>query len=439
MNQTLLALDLPSAAGAGVPDAADRVGFDIGWDHARHGLVPPPQLMLDGTPISQGWRAGRAVFGRRLRATGRGVRQWLDLRLRAWREGAGFEELQVTPHYLTQIETPHCPVTRAPRGGAPDSDDAPVIVRLRHDAGYAAGHLVVLSRRAAMAHRGRPAAQLLQIARQAARDPAAAPDGLDADQWARLAALASLVVELPQAMAARIALRVLPPNRVRVLNPAQGLQVLLTLRLQAAGWSRRARAVAELLPRPELRHDFNLFVGALAARLMAIPADADARAQRWALEDAWACGRVQRRWEQFAVQLSAAEAEALLQRLAASELGARRAFAARGLVLIGERDVERLRTTAVAVIATRRLDDHAVRIRAARRVRRGRRTAGRGLGDGFARRRTRSEDNEKHEGTHARSLARASMIARGRGSYGGSLSYATQSAGSVTHAWRRQS
>ena len=46
-------------------DLGDQAGFQIGWDHAHHGLVPPAGLLLDGTPIGQGWRAGRAVFGRR--------------------------------------------------------------------------------------------------------------------------------------------------------------------------------------------------------------------------------------------------------------------------------------------------------------------------------------------------------------------------------------
>jgi hypothetical protein len=78
--------------------------------------------------------------------------------------------------------------------------------------------------------------------------------------------------------------------------------------------------VADLLPRPELRHDFNLFVGALAARLMSIPGDIGPRDLRWAQEDAWADGRVQRRWAQFVVQMSQAESEALLQRLADSGL-----------------------------------------------------------------------------------------------------------------------
>lgn len=314
MTQALLSFDTPCA------DPLDRVGFDIGWDHARHALVPPAEMMLDGTPVSQGWLAGRAVFGRRSAPASRGVRQWLALRLEAWRGGIDFDTLQVTPNHLVQIEASHCPVTRQALGGIGSSDVAPVICRLREDAGYGAGNLVVLSRAAAHAKTGCTAAQALDRAERMAREGLDWVDGLDAGAWARLATLMSLAVELPQVQAARIALRALPPNRVRVLNPAQGLQVLLTLRLQAAGWSRRARAVADLLPRPELRHDFNLFVGALAARLMSIPDDIDARSLRWAQEDAWADARVQRRWAQFAVQLSAAESEALLQRLADSGL-----------------------------------------------------------------------------------------------------------------------
>jgi hypothetical protein len=320
MTQALLSFDTLPA------DPLDRVGFDIGWDHARHALVPPAELMLDGTPVSQGWRAARAVFGHRVQASSRGVRQWLALRLEAWRQGLDFDTEQVTPHHLVQLETSHCPVTRRPLGGATSGDLAPVVVRLREDAGYAAGNLVVLSRLAAHAKAGRDHAHVLDLAHRVRLGDATAQadttglDGLGADAWTRLATLMSLAVELPQVQAGRLPLHVLPPNRVRVLNPAQGLQVLLTLRLQASGWSRRARAVADLLPRGELRHDFNLFVGALAARLMSIADDTTGRALRWAQEDAWGDARVQRRWSQFIVQLSAAESEALLHRLAEAGL-----------------------------------------------------------------------------------------------------------------------
>jgi hypothetical protein len=162
MTQTLLSFDTPAVA------PLDRTGFDIGWDHARHALVPPAELMLDGTPVSQGWLAGRAVFGRRTVAATRWVRLWLALRLQAWREGAEFDTLQVTPHYLSQLEPSHCPVTRRPLGGS--GDEAPVICRLRRDAGYAAGQLVVLSRLAAQALAAMDAAQALALAERLARE-----------------------------------------------------------------------------------------------------------------------------------------------------------------------------------------------------------------------------------------------------------------------------
>ena len=63
-----------------------------------------------------------------------------------------------------------------------------------------------------------------------------------------------------------------------------------------------------------LRIDFNLFIGALAPRVLEAGADADAVALRHTLEDAWADARVNRRWQHFIVQISADETETLLLR-----------------------------------------------------------------------------------------------------------------------------
>ena len=118
MNQTAFQLDVaPSQrldrASAAVPQSdADRLGFDIGWDHAHHGLVPPAELLLDGTPLGQGWRAGKAVFGRRSAATQRSTRQWLALRTLAWRRGIAFEPQRLSAHELAQCHVDRCPVLR---------------------------------------------------------------------------------------------------------------------------------------------------------------------------------------------------------------------------------------------------------------------------------------------------------------------------------------
>ncbi len=296
-------------------DVCDAAGFEIGWDHAHHGLVPPPGLLLDGTPVGQGWRAGRAVFGRRTLAATRTVRQWLALRTQAWRQGIAFETTQVTAHYLGQIETTHCPVTRRPLGGC--ADTAPVVERLNRAAGYAAGNLAVVSAAAADARADAPDTReaLARAARVEAgiEDPA---DGLTVADCCRLAVLASFATPLGFAEAARIPMRLLPPNRVRLLNAPQGLQAMVTRLFAGPGWSARLRELADRLPAadPALRHDFQLFVGAFAARLPA--ADADALAVRHALEDAWACERVARRWQAFVLALGERATEALLARTA---------------------------------------------------------------------------------------------------------------------------
>jgi hypothetical protein len=304
-------------------------GFAIGWDHAHHGLVPPAELLLEGTPVSQGWRAGKAVYGARTLAASRTVRQWLSLRLLAWRSGVAFDDMAVTPNHIKQIETTHCPITRSTLGGTAMAATAAQIERVNPQAGCAAGNLVVLSRAAALAREGLSTQQTLSRARQAERCQALGlpADDLNAAAWWRLAALASFATPLPYAEAARVPLAVLPPNRARVLNVAQCLQALLTLQFTLPNWSARMTAFASWLPAEQgLRTDFHLFVGALAPRVLeasnqstqanthaGTTASADLRR---ALEDAWLQPRVQRRWLQFALALGEARASILAERLA---------------------------------------------------------------------------------------------------------------------------
>lgn len=361
INETLSGVvgDVTSEAGSQVEmkwpaeanAPADAVGFGIGWDHAHHGLVPPPGLLLEGTPIGQGWRAGRAVFGGHARSrtwpANRHTRAWLALRIEAWLAGAAFDLTTVTPNHLAQIDARRCPVRRVALGGGSggsggglatgDAPDAPCIERLNPEAAYAAGNLVVLSRSAAQAWRGLSVADLVFRARHAEAAEAAGnvvctgDDGntpLDAAAWWRLAALRSFATPLPHADAARLPLAVLPPNRVRVLNAAQALQVLLTLLLTGSDWCARIGEVAALLPAHSQRIDFNLWVGAIAPRLLA--AQSEGRDATRALEDAWLGERVQRRWQHLALTLGEAACEALVQRLAGQKLPGRRAEWLRG-------------------------------------------------------------------------------------------------------------
>jgi hypothetical protein len=298
------------------PHPADpQVGFDIGWDHAHHGRVPPPQHLHLGNPVRQGWQAGRACFGARTLGASRLVRQWLQLRLQAWRVGRVFEREQVTPHYLGQLDVPQCPVTRQALGGGEG-----VIARVHDGAGYAAGNLAMMASLASRAKGTLDWQEALGHAQRAGAADGSAVQGLNAAAWSRLAVLMSFVSVLPHAQAACLPLLVQPPNRLRVLNPVQGLQALVTRELGRPDGTRRLRALAELLPGDALRLDFNLFLSALLPRLIEAGQGRPSWALRHALEDAWRDARVNRCWQRFALQLDESLVEALLQQCAAKAI-----------------------------------------------------------------------------------------------------------------------
>lgn len=323
MNQAILDFDLQA-------QASDRAGFELGWDHARHGLVPPPGLLLDGTPIGQGWRAGKAVFGRRTLAATRLVRRWLALRTTAWRQGEALDPARLTLRHLAALETAHCAVTRRALGGAAGGDDAPVVARLNAAAGYTPSRLAMLCTQAAAALEGLDAGALLRRAVQADAGLADAPGGLTPAQGWRLAVLASFATTMPFTEAVRVPLRVLPPPGAEVVNPVQQLQALVTLQFVSPGWSERIRRLAALLPAAggdALRHDLQLLAGALAARLLEARAGTEPLAVRRALEDAWADRRVNQRWQAFAHALGEAGVHTLLGRALQAPAAAARSAA----------------------------------------------------------------------------------------------------------------
>lgn len=306
----------PEHPGRPLPPGDDPTGFDLGWDHARHGAVPPLGELAAGGALAHGWHAARAVFGVRRGVPRREVRQWLVLRLQAWRERERFDAA-VTPAWLAQLATTQCPVTRRPLGGA--AADAPVLTRLHVDRGYEVGNLAWLSRQAAqwLVHApGAPAARIAHAARvESGIEPA--PPSLPGDAVWRAAVLVSLAAPLlPFAVAVRMPLRLLPPTGVGPLHPAQQLQWLLTRQFLVPGWSGPLRRIAAALPQHALRLEFNLLTGALAPRVLAA-AGARGPALRHALEDAWADRCVNRRWQMLALQLGDEGLRALLSRCTA--------------------------------------------------------------------------------------------------------------------------
>ena len=293
--------------------AHERVGLALGRDYALHGLTPPIAHLYPQSPLQRGWMSARSRAVRTPASPQ--VELWLALRTHAWARGRSFEDIQLTPHHLAQLDTTHCPITRELLG-----DDNRSIDRVRDDAGYAAGNLAVMSQRANRAKGSRNRQALLDMASSCAAGPITRIGGLDEAQWQRLAVLSSFVTPLRHEDAAQIPLRVLPPNRMRLFNPIQALQALVTRQLATPGWSARLARLEALLPTEALRTDFNRFLLALAPRVLAAAELQSPHEIRWALEDAWAQPLVMKRWTRFALQLHPEQAEALVERAAARKL-----------------------------------------------------------------------------------------------------------------------
>ncbi|OYU86556.1 MAG: hypothetical protein CFE45_24985, partial [Burkholderiales bacterium PBB5] len=309
----------------------DATGFQIGWDHARHRITPPPGHLHQHSPVRQGWAAGHAAFGARALRPTAAVRQWLALRLQAWLQGAEFEDVQLNPAFIARLDADECPVTRVPLMlGTGQADDA-TLTRLNPAAAYAAGNLASISAQVAQAWAGGDWRLAKAHADQLAEaDAPAAVDGLDRAAWRRLAVLASFATPLPHAEAAELPLCVLPPNRVRVITPVQALQVMLPLQFSQAGYARRLLGLAVLMPCSETRQAFQIFMHTLLARRLAAGTTPTPQDLRRAMEDTWCDTLVQRRWQRLATRLTAADCEQLLQR--ASQ---------RGLVVGGSRWLSR--------------------------------------------------------------------------------------------------
>jgi hypothetical protein len=306
------------------PSGADATGFEIGWDYAHYRLTPPPEYLADGHPVRQGWLAGAAIFGTRTLKPTPQVRKWLHLRLNAWRRGRAFEGVQVTPHFLAQIETSVCPITRVTLTQASGAGSDASVDRVCNRAGYAAGNLAVMSSRANQAKADLGYLDALTVVRQLEASGLDTLDGLAPVHWSRLGVLMSFVTPLPHAQAACLPLLVLPPNRLRLLNAVQALQAVITLAFTQMQAVPRLRELIAHLP-ADARHDYEVFVLTLQARSLAIGLQYGPQASgadlRHALEDLWTDAAVNRRWQRFALQLDEAQCERLLRQAARRGLG----------------------------------------------------------------------------------------------------------------------
>jgi len=325
-------------------------GFRIGWEHARYLTTPPADHLHAGHPVRHGWEAGRAAFAGRTLAPARAARLWLALRLQAWLRGHAFDELMVTPRFVARIDVGCCPITQVALthspAGAESATDA-VVMPLHERAGCVAGNLAVVSRqvaqaRAALSHQemveivrglelsaaasatsmvdgqaaGRPpftGAAVRSASTQSALDTVA---GLDLAAWRRLQALTSLATPQAHDQAAAQPLHVLPPPRVRLLNPVQGLQAVLTLVFTGPGYARQLTDLGAFMPHAQARRAYFLFMNAMLARRLSVRGAVPPAQVRQALEQAWRHPLVQQRWQALAQVITPAQAERVLRLVA---------------------------------------------------------------------------------------------------------------------------
>lgn len=318
----------PSEAELGLT-VHEHIGFELGWDYAHYRLDPPAPYAQQASPLRHGLLAGQAVFGQRSLPASAEVRKWLQLRLHAWLRGRSVELFQVTPRYLQQIDRRFCPITRVDMSASPVRDSDATIDRVRNDAAYAAGNLVVMCRRANQAKGAHGFADAMQFVRQLEDRPLLEIGGLGAAAWRRIAVLCSFVQALPHADACTLPLLVLPPRRLHMFNPVQSLQTVISCQLLRPGWAKRSRSFEDMLKGKPLRRAYQAFFHAFLPRVLeAVPPavrqardEHDQQKIRWAIEDAWSTPLVLRRWTDFARLLDAPGCERLLELIGSQNLG----------------------------------------------------------------------------------------------------------------------
>ena len=304
--------------------AHEHIGFELGWDYAHHGLLPPAPYDQEPSALRHGLLAAQAAFGTRTLLPTRHVRKWLQLRLHAWLRGRSVELVQVTPNHLQQLEVSHCPITRVPLSTATLEGSDASVDRVRNDAGYAAGNLAMLSTKANHAKAAHGLRDALRIVRDMEASRSAGEGGLTIAQWARVAVLCSFVEPLTHEEASALPMLVLPPNRLRLFNPVQALQAFVSRQLLTPGWSQRIARFEALLPGKPARRAFQMFFHALLPRVLEAGRSDEPQRARWAVEDAWRNPLVMKRWTAFARLLTPAQCEMALTRAAARRLGTQR-------------------------------------------------------------------------------------------------------------------
>jgi hypothetical protein len=120
------------------------------------------------------------------------------------------------------------------------------------------------------------------------------------------------VQPLTPGQAARLPLHLLPPHRLRVLSPLQGLQIAVTLALESPQRAERLCRLATLAADDDTRLTLRVLVLTLLSRCPARLELMPPPARRLALEDLWSDPLLACRWQRLALRLDDAGAGRLL-------------------------------------------------------------------------------------------------------------------------------
>jgi len=181
---------------------------------------------------------------------------------------------------------------------------------VNNQGGYAAGNLAVMSVRANRAKSAYDWRDAAVFVRQIEAGRLGEIDGLSAREWARLATLMSYCTPLSHAEAASLPLLVLPPPRLRLLNPVQAVQAGLTLCYSRPDRVPKVDALVRLFPK-WVHHEVRSFVTTLLARRIAAGPTASRAQLGAALEAAWCEPLIIRRWQCVALRMDLASCEAV--------------------------------------------------------------------------------------------------------------------------------
>jgi hypothetical protein len=173
----------------------ETLGFELGWDYARYGVMPPIGEFSDLCQrVNDGYKAGCHHFdGTRPKIRFNETefkyhKKWLNLRLSAFKRARILSD-DLTPDYLKIIDGDYCPVTRLPFTHGLGLPTDATVERINNNGGYARGNVCILSLVANKAKGSRSFSEVLRFAISAPANEAR--EGLSAKEWARLACLSS--------------------------------------------------------------------------------------------------------------------------------------------------------------------------------------------------------------------------------------------------------